>query len=94
MFNRKKLERERLEIYLTHLLLAYRILFLICGGILSIFSAAILRQAPLLGMMMLVVAVVLLLLGLSYQAVLRLAKLGAWAVVLLKSEDRSRLNGS
>jgi len=94
MFNRKKLERERLEVYLTHLLLSYRTLFLICGGILSVFSAAIVMQVPLLGMLMLVVAAALLVLGLSYQAVVGLAKLGAWAVVLLKSEDRTPLNGS
>jgi hypothetical protein len=41
MFNRKKLDRERLEIYFVYLLLAYRRLILICGSILLVSGAAV-----------------------------------------------------
>lgn len=93
MFNRKRLDRERLEVYLVHLLLAYRTLTLMCGMILLVFSAAILAQSLLLGSLMLTAAALLLGLGLSYRAVVLTARLGAWAVVLLKKNDETSLNG-
>lgn len=47
MSNRRRLARERLEIYLVHLILMYRRLVLIGGLILLIFAIAILFINPL-----------------------------------------------
>jgi hypothetical protein len=78
MYNRKRLRRERLEMYLVHLLLAYRILILISGLLVLGYALMILAKAPLAGLAALLPAVFLLLLSHSYNVVVFTARLGAW----------------
>ncbi len=82
MFNRKKLDRERLEMYLVHLLLSYRPLIVICGLSLLLISTGLLIVSLLLGSIIGVIAAFALLLGFSYPAVLFTARLWAWVATL------------
>jgi hypothetical protein len=78
MFDRKKLDRERLEIFLVHWLLACRLPLLICGSFLLIYAIAVILRAPLAGSIVGVVATYLLLLATFYRVVLLTARLAAW----------------
>jgi hypothetical protein len=77
MFNRKKLDRERLEIYFVYLLLAYRRLILICGSILLVSGAAVVISSLAAGGILVAVGAFLALLACSYHAVLFTSRLAA-----------------
>jgi pheromone shutdown protein TraB len=82
MYNRKRLDRERLEVYLVQLLLAYRP-FLLVGGLLLLgYALATMFSSFLLGSIFLLVAAVPLLCALSYPVVVFTARLGAWMATL------------
>ena len=85
-FNRRRLARERLEIYLLHLLLAYRPLIVIGGVLLSVYAIIGLIVNPIVGGAALVPAVFLLLLGYSYPVSLYTARLGAWIATLWRHD--------
>ena len=87
MSNRRRLRRERLEIYLVHLLLAYRYLIKTSGGLLLLFSAVVMFIDTLAGFFTLLPAIYLLLLGNSYHIVLNTARLGAWVGTLGRNDD-------
>lgn len=86
MSRRGRPARERLEIYLMQLLLAYRPFILGGGILLLIYALAISFIFPLAGMAGLVPAIFLLLLGGSYHAVLYTARLAAWIGTLGRRE--------
>ncbi len=88
MSNRRRLNRERLEIYLVHLLLAYRRLIFIGGLLLLVYAIVALLIDPLVAVASLLPAITLLLLGYSYNAVLYTARLAAWVATLGRSDDR------
>ncbi len=81
------MRRERLEIYLVHLLLAYRRLTLIVALLMLAYAVTILYLKPLLGLVSLLPAVYLLLLSSSYNVALYTARLVAWIGCLGKNED-------
>ncbi len=87
MSNRRRLRRERLEIYLVHLLLAYRRMTLIIALLMLVYAVAILYLKPLLGLVSLLPAVYLLLLSSSYNVALYTARLAAWISTVGKNED-------
>ncbi len=87
MSERRRLARERLEIYLLHLLLAYRPLIVIGGVLLLVYAIAALIINPVVGSAALVPAVFLLLLGYSYPVSLYTARLGAWIATLWRHKD-------
>jgi hypothetical protein len=78
MFNRKRLARERLEMYLVHLILAYRYLILISGLLLLVYAGVILFRTLLAGIALMLPAIFLLLLSYSFNVVVYTARLGAW----------------
>lgn len=78
MSNRQRLARERLEIYLVHLILAYRRMILVVGLLLSVYASALVATYPLAGSAILLPAVFLLLLSNSFPVALYTARLGAW----------------
>lgn len=86
MSNRRRLARERLEIYLVHLLLAYRRFIFITGLFLLLYSLAALVYSSMLGFASLVPALFLLLLSNSYPVTLYTARLGAWIGTLWRHE--------
>jgi hypothetical protein len=87
MSNRQRLARERLEIYLVHLLLAYRYLIMTSGLLLLLFAVAMMFTDVLTGFITILPAIYLLLLGSSYHIVLYTARLGAWIGTLGKYDD-------
>ncbi len=87
MSNRRRLARERLEIYLVHLLLAYRRLIFIVGLFLFAYAITILFIEPLVGIISLVPALYLLLLSNTYNVTLYTARLAAWVATLGREED-------
>ena len=87
MSNRRRLARERLEIYLVHLLLAYRPLFLISGLLLLAYAVATMLTNLLAGNAILLPAIFLLLLSNSYNVALYTARLGAWIATLGRHDD-------
>jgi hypothetical protein len=87
MSNRRRLARERLEIYLVHLLLAYRRLIFIVGLLLSAYALAVIASSPLIGITTLFPAVFLLLLGNSFNVALYTARFGAWIATLGWKDD-------
>ena len=86
MSTRQRLRREKLEIYLVHLLLAYRRYLLIVGLFLLLYSIATMFSSPLVGFASLAPAFYLLLLSNSYPVVLYTARLGAWIGTLRSQE--------
>jgi hypothetical protein len=87
MSNRRRLARERLEIYLVHLLMAYRPLLFIVGLLLLVYSIASLFINPLVGFASLLPALYLLLISNSYPVTLYTARLGAWIGTLWRHEE-------
>jgi hypothetical protein len=87
MSNRRRLARERLEIYLVHLLLVYRPLIQISGLLLLAYALAAIFIEPLVGNAVLLPAIFLLLLSNSYNVALYTARLGAWLGTLGRQDD-------
>jgi hypothetical protein len=87
MSNRRQLARERLEIYLVHLLLAYRWLIVIVGLLLAFYPITVMNFSPLLGLAAILPAIFLLLLGNSYNVVVYNVRLGALITTLRRYEN-------
>jgi hypothetical protein len=87
MSNRQRLAREKLEIYLIHLLMAYRPLIFIIGLLLLAYGGVSLFINPLVGFASLLPAFYLILLSNSYPVTLYTARLGAWIGTLGKEKD-------
>ena len=87
MSRRRQLARERLEMVLLQLLLAYRLLVMVTGLILLLFAIAMLLLAPEAGLAILLAAILLLLLSNSYQFALYAARLGAWIGTICSQDD-------
>jgi len=87
MSNRRRLARERLEIYLVYLILAYRILILIGGLLLLVYAIATILTNLLVGFASLLPAIFLLLVSNSYPVALYTARLGAWIETLWSNDD-------
>ncbi len=79
MSNRRRLAREKLEYYLTYLILAYRRLILVCGLILLVYATATMLIGLVAGnVVILLPAIFLILLSHSYTIVVYTARVGAW----------------
>jgi hypothetical protein len=87
MFNRQRLRRERLEVYLVHLLLAYRRYIFIVGLLLLVYGGVTLFINPLVGFASLLPATYLLLLSNFYPVTVYTARLGAWIGTLWRHEE-------
>jgi hypothetical protein len=87
MSNRRRLARERLEIYLVHLLLMYRHLILIVGLFLLIRAIASMFFSQIAGYATLIPAVFLILLGNSYNTIVYTARFGAWIGTLWRHDN-------
>ena len=87
MSNRQRLAREKLEIYLVHLLMAFRRLIFIVALFLSVYSIAMLFINPVVGVASLIPAIYLLLLSNSYPVTLYTARLGAWIGTLWRQDE-------
>lgn len=86
MFDRKKLYRERLEMYLVYLMLGYRPFILLTGLIWVLCAAYAFTLHALVGGILLVVSALLLALGSSFGAIVGVARAISWLAVLFKRE--------
>jgi hypothetical protein len=87
MSNRRRLDRERLEYYLTYLILAYRRLIFIAGLLLLIYAFMTMFISLPGGIAALIPAIYLLLLSNSYNITVYTARLGAWIGTLWRHDD-------
>lgn len=87
MSNRRRLTLERLEYYLVYLILMYRRLILIVGLFFLASAVMTISANRIAGFAALFPAVVLLLLGSSYNVVVYTARLGAWIGTLWRSDN-------
>jgi hypothetical protein len=87
MSYRRRLRRERLEIYLVHLILAYRRLIFFSGLFMLVYAIAFIFINTLVGSASLLPAIFLLLLSNSYPVTLYTARLGAWIGTLWRHDD-------
>lgn len=87
MSNRRRLDRERLEYYLTYLILAYRRLIFIAGLLLLIYTITTMLISLPGSIMALITAIYLLLLSSSYNITIYTARLGAWIGTPWKSYE-------
>lgn len=87
MSNRRRLDRERLEVYLLTVLLAHRPKLLLAGLILLIYAGVVLPLSLPMGSIALLPAALLILLACSYQAALYVARAGAWVATIWKGQD-------
>jgi len=87
MSNRRRLHRERLEYYLTYLILAYRRLTFIAGLLLLVYAITTMFVNLSGGIVVLIPAIYLLLLSNSYNITVYTARLGAWIGTLWRQDD-------
>ncbi len=87
MSNRRRLDRERLEYYLTYLILAYRRLIFIAGLLLLIYALMTMFINLPGSIVALIPAIYLLLLSNSYNITVYTARLGAWIGTLRRYDD-------
>ena len=83
MSQKRKLDREGLEVYLLNLLLAYRPLLFVSGAFLLFYAIGMTSKSFLVGLATFLPPVFFLLLCFSYDLTLSTAKLGAWILTLL-----------
>jgi len=86
MSNRRRLARERLEIYLVHLILMYRRITLIVGLLLLAYGVTTIFVNRIAGFAALFPAIFLLLVSNSYNAVVYTARFGAWIATLWRND--------
>lgn len=87
MWNRRRLVRERLEVYLVHLILRYQHPIFIGGLLLLVYGIVVMFTNLLAGNAIVLPAIYLLLLSSSYNVVLYSARLGAWLVTIWSRDD-------
>ena len=78
MSQRKRLDREGLEIYLFNLLMLYRPLLRINAGLIFLYALATLNIFPLGSIVAVAMASFLFLLTISHALTLHVARFGAW----------------
>jgi len=87
MSNRRRLDRERLEYYLTYLILVYRRLIFIAGLLLLIYVFMTMFINLPGSIVALIPAIYLLLLSNSYNLTVYTARLGAWIGTLWRYDN-------
>jgi hypothetical protein len=87
MSYRRRLDRERLEYYLTYLILAYRRLIFIAGLLLLVYAVITMFTNLRGSILVLIPAMYLLLLSNSYNITVYTARLGSWIGTLGKPDD-------
>ena len=78
MSDRKSLDRDGLEFYLLNLLLAYRPILQIGGGLILVYAIAAFLSYPPGSIVALILSTFFFLMFFSYSLTLHVAKFGAW----------------
>jgi hypothetical protein len=87
MTKRRNLDKEGLKVYPLNLLLAYHPIIQICGILFLAFSALAFTLSPAVGGITLVLALILMSMTSSYNAVVYTAKFEAWLGSLSWDKD-------
>ena len=86
MSNRRRLNRERLEYYLTYLILAYRRPIFIIGLLLLVYAITTMLIKLSESIVVLIPAIYLITLSNSYNITVYTARLGAWIATIGKGD--------
>jgi hypothetical protein len=87
MYNRKKLDRERLEIYLTQLLMMYRLVVFAVGLIVFSYGLIVLIRSTFAGALVAIFGLYLMLAGSSFWMITKTVKFLTWMALVGKKEE-------
>ncbi len=86
MYNRKRLDRERLELYLTQLIMKIRLIILALGIIIFFYGLTVMVSSLIAGSLIGVFGLYLVLLGSSFWLITRTARFLTWVALVGKDE--------
>lgn len=86
MYNRKRLDRERLELYLTQLIMKIRLILLVLGVFIFIYALAVMLTSMLAGSLIGIFGFYLVMLGTSFWMIIKTARLLTWLALVGKKE--------
>ena len=86
MYNRKKLDRERLEIYLTQLIMKIRLIILMMGIFVFIYGVTIFLNSLIGGFLISCIGLFLVFLGSSFWMISKTVMFLSWMALVGKKE--------
>ena len=86
MFNRKRLDRERLELYLTQLIMKIRLILLVLGIFTFIYALAVMLTSMLAGSLIGIFGLYLVMVGTSFWMITKTARFLAWIALVGKKD--------
>ena len=86
MYNRKKLDHERLELILVQILMKVRLIILVLGILLFLYALAIMLNSLMAGILIGMVGLLLSLLGTSFWMITKTARFLTWVALVWKKE--------
>lgn len=86
MYNRKRLDRERLELYLTQLIMKIRLILLVLGVFIFIYALAVMLTSMLAGSLIGIFGLYLVMLGTSFWMIIKTARFLTWLAFVGKKE--------
>lgn len=86
MYNRKKLDRERLEIYLTQLIMKIRLIILMMGIFVFIYGVTIFLNSLIGGLLISCIGLFLVFLGSSFWMISKTAMFLSWMALVGEKE--------
>ncbi|MDO9088378.1 MAG: hypothetical protein Q7U53_19390 [Anaerolineaceae bacterium] len=86
MYNRKKLDHERLELILVQILMKIRLIILVLGILIFLYALAIMLNSLIAGILIGVLGLLLSLLGTSFWMITKTAQFLTWIALVGKKE--------
>lgn len=86
VYNRKRLDRERLELYLTQLIMKIRLILLVLGIFTFVYALAVMLSSMLAGSLIGFLGLCLVILGTSFWMITKTARFLAWLALVGKKE--------
>lgn len=86
MYNRKRLDRERLEIYLIQLIMKIRLIIIALGIIIFFYGLTVMVSSLIAGSLIGVFGLYLVILGSSFWMITRTAQFLTWVALVGKKE--------
>jgi len=86
IYNRKRLDPERLELYLTQLIMKIRLIILVLGVFIFVYGLAVLVSSLVAGNLIAVFGLYLVLLGTSFWMITKTARFLTWVALMGKKE--------
>jgi hypothetical protein len=86
LYNRKKLDRERLEIYLTQLIMKIRLILLMMGIFIFVYGLATIMNSLISGILISCIGIFFVFLGSSFWMITKTAMFLSWMALVGKKE--------